>query len=115
LAFYAIITIFVVALMDAIWVGWQLSENRVRFTFTVRLLRNISDLMIGPFYIPVRLLCRLWFSLLKHADCRVFFFFNRYWQYSSDKFRAQSTIQTAGPPPPPPFTLSWFSWVRFLD
>lgn len=53
-AFYIVVSIVLIILLDAVWVGWQFSENRVRFAFTVKLLRNVADLMIGPFYIPVR-------------------------------------------------------------
>ena len=53
--FYIIAFLVLIMLLDAVWVGWQLSENRVRFTFTIRLLRTFADLMIGPFYIPVRM------------------------------------------------------------
>jgi hypothetical protein len=54
LAFIVVMSVVALFLLDALWVGWQFSESRVRFAFTVKILRGLADLMTGPFYIPVK-------------------------------------------------------------
>ena len=51
--FYLCLALVVIILADAFWVGYQFSQNRIRFIFTVKFLRSVSDLVIGPLYIPV--------------------------------------------------------------
>ena len=53
LVFYFCLAIVVVILVDAFWVGYQFSQNKVRFIFTLKFLRGISDIVIGPLYIPI--------------------------------------------------------------
>ena len=54
LIFYACLAAVILVLLDALYVGWQFSQNKFRYVFPIKMLRSASDLVIGPLYIPVR-------------------------------------------------------------
>ncbi len=53
LVFYLCLALVAIILIDAVWVGYQFSQNKIRFIFTVKFLRSITDIVIGPLYIPI--------------------------------------------------------------
>jgi hypothetical protein len=53
LVFFFCLALVVIILIDAFWVGYQFSQNKIRFIFTIKFLRGISDIVIGPLYIPI--------------------------------------------------------------
>jgi hypothetical protein len=52
--FFSSLGLVLIVLLDAVWVGWQFSQQRIRYIFTVKFLRSFSDLVVGPLFIPVR-------------------------------------------------------------
>jgi hypothetical protein len=53
LVFYLCLALVAIILIDAVWVGYQFSQNKISFIFTVKFLRSITDIVIGPLYIPI--------------------------------------------------------------
>jgi hypothetical protein len=53
IVFYLCFALVAIILIDAVWVGYQFSQHKIRFIFTVKFLRGISEIVTGPLYIPI--------------------------------------------------------------
>jgi hypothetical protein len=69
IVFYLCFALVAVILIDAVWVGYQFSQQRIRFIFTVKFLRGVSEVVIGPLYIPIVAIFTMQLPCHGKADC----------------------------------------------